>query len=64
LKMVLTGYEEHSVSQRCAIAGELLDALSTVPSTYIQSCSTAMVSDHALRRDEQQLVHRTKFNLE
>jgi hypothetical protein len=43
LKMVLAGGEESSVGQRCAIAGELLDALATVPTAYIQAISAPTV---------------------
>ena len=42
-KMALCGSEERSVPQRCAIAGELLDALATIPASYLRSSSTAMV---------------------
>lgn len=48
VKMVVAGLEVHSVSQRCAIAGELLDELSNVPSEYIQASSTSMVSEAEL----------------
>lgn len=48
VKMVIAGLEVHSLSQRCAIAGELLDGLSNVPSEYIQSSSTSMVSEAEL----------------
>ncbi|RJE24628.1 hypothetical protein PHISCL_03052 [Aspergillus sclerotialis] len=41
--MVLAGSEDHGVAQRCAIAGELLDSLSTIPTIYIQATSTAML---------------------
>lgn len=44
LKMVLAGSEESSVSQKCAIAGELLDALANVPTAYIQAISAPTVS--------------------
>lgn len=43
LKMVLAGSEESSVSQKCAIAGELLDALANVPTAYIQAISAPTV---------------------
>jgi hypothetical protein len=51
VKMVLAGCEDHSISQRCAIAGELLDGLSTIPTAYIQASSTAMVrlSCHSMK---------------
>lgn len=44
VKMVLAGSEAHTVNRRCAIAGELLDGLSTIPTSYIQASSTPMVS--------------------
>lgn len=44
VKMVMTGLEDASVEKRCAIAGELLDALSTVPTAYIQAISSPIVS--------------------
>lgn len=51
IKMVVTGTEETSVEKRCAIAGELLDALSTVPTSYLQAISSPMVgSQHAHHR--------------
>jgi hypothetical protein len=44
LKMVLAGTEDSSVGQRCGIAGELLDALTTVPTAYIQAINAPTVS--------------------
>ncbi len=49
VKMVLAGAEESSVERRCAIAGELLDALSAIPTAYIAAISSPMVSDIILR---------------
>lgn len=43
VKMVMTGLEDASVEKRCAIAGELLDALSTVPTAYIQAISSPIL---------------------
>lgn len=43
VKMVMAGTEDSGVEQRCAIAGELLDALATVPTAYIQAISSPMV---------------------
>ncbi|EIW72836.1 hypothetical protein TREMEDRAFT_26656 [Tremella mesenterica DSM 1558] len=43
VKMVLAGTEDSSVQQRCAIAGDLLDALASVPTAYIQTCSAPML---------------------
>ena len=43
LRMVLAGLEESSVEQRCAIAGHLLDALATIPTSYIAAISATMV---------------------
>lgn len=37
------GAEEFSVDRRCAIAGELLDALSAIPTAYIAAISSPMV---------------------
>ena len=45
--MVLAGAEESSIEQRCAIAGQLLDALAAIPTAYIANISTPMVS-HSL----------------
>jgi len=47
VEIVLAGCEEQNVSKLCAMAGELLDQLSTIPTAYIQSTSSAMVS-HAV----------------
>lgn len=44
VKMVMAGTEQASVSQRCMIAGELLDGLGSVPTAYIHASSTPMVS--------------------
>lgn len=43
VKMVMAGTEQASVSQRCMIAGELLDGLASVPTAYIHASSTPMV---------------------
>lgn len=45
VKMVMMGLEDATVERRCAVAGELLDALSTVPTAYIQAISAPMVSN-------------------
>lgn len=45
VKMVMLGLEEATVERRCAVAGELLDALATVPTAYIQAISSPIVSD-------------------
>lgn len=44
VKMVMLGLEEATVERRCAVAGELLDALSNVPTAYIQAISSPIVS--------------------
>lgn len=44
LKMVVAGSGENSISQRCGIAGDLLDAISNVPTAYIYACSAPIVS--------------------
>jgi len=44
LKMVLASLEESSVEQRCAIAGHLLDALASIPTSYIAAISATMAS--------------------
>ena len=43
LRMVISGTEEANVHQRCAIAAEMLDALGSMPTSYIQSSSAPMV---------------------
>lgn len=43
VRMVLTKSTDQNLAQRCAIAGELLDSLSTIPTIYVQATSTAMV---------------------
>ncbi|KAK8865668.1 hypothetical protein IAR55_000813 [Kwoniella newhampshirensis] len=43
VKMVMAGMAEWSVEQRCTIAGELLDALSTVPALYIRASGATMI---------------------
>ncbi|CAD6582776.1 MAG: hypothetical protein TREMPRED_003385, partial [Tremellales sp. Tagirdzhanova-0007] len=43
VKMVLAGAEESSIEQRCAIAGQLLDALAAIPTAYIANISTPML---------------------
>ncbi|WVN85559.1 uncharacterized protein L203_100707 [Cryptococcus depauperatus CBS 7841] len=43
VKMVIAGMAEWSVEQRCAIAGELLEAFSKVPRAYIQATSTPLL---------------------
>ena len=44
LKMVSADLEESSVDQRCAIAGQLLDALAAIPTAYIAAISATFVS--------------------
>lgn len=44
LRMVVAGTGESSVSQRCEIAGNLLDAISNVPTAYIYASSAPVVS--------------------
>lgn len=44
VKMVMLGLEDATVERRCAVAGELLDALATVPTAYIQAISSPIVS--------------------
>ncbi|GFZ48434.1 hypothetical protein JCM24511_06182 [Saitozyma sp. JCM 24511] len=43
LKMILVGSQQDGIQQRCAVAGELLDGLSTIPEAYIRAASTAML---------------------
>lgn len=43
VKMVMMALSDSTVEQRCAVAGELLDALSTVPTAYIQAISSPIV---------------------
>jgi hypothetical protein len=43
LKMLVAGVDNASVHVRCAIAGELLDELSTIPTSYIHASSTTTV---------------------
>jgi hypothetical protein len=43
VKMVMLGLEEATVERRCAVAGELLDALATVPTAYIQAISSPIM---------------------
>lgn len=43
VKMLLAGLGGFSVEQRCAIAGELLDTLSGIPTAYIAAVSAPMV---------------------
>ena len=44
LKMVSADLEQSSVDQRCAIAGQLLDALAAIPTAYIAAISATFVS--------------------
>ena len=44
LRSVVAGSEEANVHQRCTIAAEMLDALASVPVSYIQAGSAPMVS--------------------
>lgn len=44
LKMLLALSDGSSVHQRCAIASELLDELSTLPTVYLQASSLTTVS--------------------
>ncbi|KLT45607.1 hypothetical protein CC85DRAFT_240399 [Cutaneotrichosporon oleaginosum] len=43
VKMVMLGLEEATVERRCAVAGELLDALANVPTAYIQAISSPIM---------------------
>ncbi|GMK60090.1 hypothetical protein CspeluHIS016_0903070 [Cutaneotrichosporon spelunceum] len=43
VKMVMLGLEDANVERRCAVAGELLDALSNVPTAYIQAISSPIM---------------------
>jgi hypothetical protein len=43
LKLVLAAAEDYDVDQRCAIAGELINALSAIPTSYIAAVSRPMV---------------------
>lgn len=46
VKMVVAGASENtsSVAERCAIAGDLLDAISNVPTAYIRSATIVSTS--------------------
>jgi hypothetical protein len=44
LKMVILALQDSTIEQRCAVASEMLEALSTVPTAYIQAISTPIVS--------------------
>lgn len=44
IKMFLAGGERSSIHQRCAIASELLDELTSVPTAYIDSFGISSVS--------------------
>lgn len=44
VKMVVAGSSVASVSQRCGIIGDLLDALSNVPTAYIHLTGPPVVS--------------------
>ena len=59
VKMVLAGIEESSIDQRCAIAGQLLDALAAIPTAYFAAISAPMVRDKAfaLLKFDKQLHH-------
>ncbi|WVR05631.1 hypothetical protein IAU60_002653 [Kwoniella sp. DSM 27419] len=43
VKMVMAGMAEWSVEQRCAIAGELVDALAALPKEYLRATSSPML---------------------
>lgn len=43
VKLALAGAENHSVGKNCEIAGELLDVLASIPTSYIMAISTPMV---------------------
>lgn len=43
VKLALAGAENHSVGKNCEIAGELLDVLAGIPTSYIIAISTPMV---------------------
>lgn len=43
VKMILAGSESNNIQQRCAVIGELLDGLATIPEAYIRAASTAML---------------------
>jgi hypothetical protein len=51
VKMVVAGASENtsSVAERCAIAGDLLDAISNVPTAYIRSAT--IVSNNLINAD-------------
>lgn len=56
--MILVGSQQDGIQQRCAVAGELLDGLSTIPEAYIRAASTAMVSRlEYIDADDNQLHH-------
>jgi hypothetical protein len=44
VKLALAGAENQSVGRNCEIAGELLDVLAAIPTSYIVAISTPMVS--------------------
>lgn len=43
VKLTLALAEDHGVEQRCAFAGELVNALAAIPTTYIAAVSRPMV---------------------
>jgi len=43
VKLALAGAEDQSVTRSCEIAGELLDVLASIPTSYIVAISTPMV---------------------
>jgi hypothetical protein len=43
VKLALAGAENHSVGRSCEIAGELLDVLAAIPTSYIMAISAPMV---------------------
>ena len=56
VKLALAGAENHSVGKNCEIAGELLDVLAGIPTSYIMAISTPMVC--CLTRDLVGRMHR------
>lgn len=60
LRMVVLGgeLEEASGEKRCQVAGELLDAFSTIPTTYLRAISSPLVSPLSLHdRNESHGIH-------
>jgi hypothetical protein len=60
LRMVVLGVEleEASGEKRCQVAGELLDAIATIPTTYLRALSSPLVSRASLLMERAGLTYR------